>query len=518
MKQRFFYNWVPAGMDVWLLLSLSIILSFNSGVSSTIAGYVIGEQSAISADLSMASFAYFAGLACVLPLTLRLQQYSNNKYLLAAILLILIFLNFLLATTDQPLVLVMVSFVFGFLKMIATLVVVISLIPILMPMGERYQLYCVYYPLSLIFSPIAGLMTAGIADHWNYHFSFHAQNLLLFIGLLMVIFLVHTNKHHKKIPLYQYDWLGTLLFAISLLLSCYVIAYGLTEDWFHSVKIQGAAIGAIVALVLFIRRSIQVRRPLMNFEFFRYWKPLLGVALLLIFCLFFNTTGLLSPFMNIVLHNNPVESARVNTYVIPGYLMGTLLCFLYYRKYTKFNVMAAVACLSYLLSNLLLYRLTGVAAATSDLFLPMFLRAMATVITYISVGLFITTNIPYVLINDITVFVILVRSLVAPLVAAAVYGNWLYHGTIRHMNYLADNMDRLNPYVMSRAASAGIVTTIRTQATLLAIRDVYGILIVTGIVLLVFIIFFPFHGSDKRIVFNWRNPLFAKEVAQSIVA
>jgi hypothetical protein len=516
MNNRFFYNWVPKQLDVWLLLSLSIMLSFNGGVPSTILGYVIGAQSAMSADLSMAGFAYLTGLACVLPLTLRLQQFSNNKHLLCFILPVLILLNYLFSVTDQPLILVMVSFIFGFLKMIATLLVVLSLIPILMPKGERYQLYCVYYPLSLVFGPLSGFMAAGIADHWNFQFSFHAQNLLLFTGLLIVILLVHSNKNNRRVPLYQYDWIGTLFYVISMLLASYVIAYGLTDNWFHSVKIIGAAIGAILFLVLFIRHSLIIRKPLINFGFFMYWKPLLGVVLLLIFCLFFNTAGLISPFLNIILRSNPVESAKVNTYVIPGYITGTLLCFLYYRKYTKFNVMAAVACASFLLSNWLMYRLTSSFTSADDLFFPMFFRAMATVITYISVGLYITTNIPYVFINDITVFVILIRSLVSPLLATTLYGNWLYNGTIRHMNYLADSMDRLNPYVVARSAS--IISSVRTQATLLAIRDVYGILIVTGITLLIFIIFFPFHGSEKRVVFNWRNPLFAKEVAQSIVS
>jgi hypothetical protein len=41
-------------------------------------------------------------------------------------------------------------------------------------------------------------------------------------------------------------------------------------------------------------------------------------------------------------------------------------------------------------------------------------------------------------------------------------------------------------------------------------------LIVAGIILLVFIIVFPFHGSDRRTVFNWKNQLQGNEVAQAI--
>jgi DHA2 family multidrug resistance protein len=514
MNNRVFYDWVPKSLDLYLLLTLSIMLSFNGGIPSTISSYVIGSQSAIPADLSMASFAYFSGMACVLPLTLRLTQYQNRKTILCLIFPLLIFLNFMFTVTDQPLVMVMVSFIIGFVKMIATLIVVLSLIPILMPKGERYQLYCLYYPLSLIFGPLSGFLAAYIADHWSWTFSVHAQNLFLFTGLMMMIFLVHPYRANRKIPLYQYDWIGTILCAASMLLTSYVMAYGLTNDWFASVQIKLATTGAIISMVLFIRHSLTIKRPLMNFSFFKFWKPMLGVALLLVFCLFFNASSLIGPFLNIILHSNPVESAKINTYVIPGYFAGTLLCFLYYRKFTKFNVPAAVACISYLASNLLMYRLTSTFADPASLFLPMFLRAVATVITYISVGIYITTNIPYQYINDITVFVIIVRSLIAPIIATAGYGTLLYRGSIRHLTILAEHMDRLNPYVAAR--SVGVLSGARTQASLLAIRDAYGLLVVAGIILLVFILVFPFHGSDKRTVFNWQNPLFGKEAAQSI--
>lgn len=514
MNNRVFYDWVPKKLDLWLLLFLSIILSFNSGIQSTISGYVIGSQSAIPADLSMASFAYFSGMACVLPFTLRLQQFSNRKTLLCLIFPILIFLNFILSVTNQPLVMVMVSFAIGFIKMIATLMVVLSLIPILMPKGERYQLYCVYYPLSLVFGPLSGLLAAYLSDNWSWKLSFHVQNLLLFVGLLFIIAFVHPKLNNRKVPLIHYDWMGTILFAVFMLLTSYFFAYGLTEDWLSSIKIQAAGVGALIFLALFLQHSIRIKRPLMNFIFFKYWKPVLGTSLLFIFCLFFNTSSLISPFLNIILKNNPLESAKINTYVIPGYLAGTTLCFLYYRKFTNFNVMAAVACASYLVSNLLMYHLTSTFTDPADLFLPMFFRAMATVITYICVGLYITTNIPYHLINDITVFIIALRSFGAPLIATAVYSNWLYRGTLKHVNSLANNMDSLNPYVAMRGA--GIISTVKTQASLLAIRDIYGILIVVGIVLLVFIIVFPFHGSDKRVIIDWKNPFYGKEVAQSI--
>lgn len=511
MNTRIFYDWVPAKLDLWLLLILSTTLAFTAGIPSTISGFVMGAQSSTPPDVSMASYAYFSGMACVLPLTLRLKQFTNIKTLLVIGFLLVIFFNFILSESDQPLTMVMISFAMGSVKMIATLVVVLSLIPILMPKGERYQLYCIYYPLSMFFSPVSGLMSAYLSSQFDWKLSFHAQNLFLFIGLLLTIALVHPKLAGRKVKLYQYDWLGTILLASTLLLVSYVLTYGLTENWFHSVTIQSAAAGALLTTVLFLQRSFRIRRPLFDISALKYWKTLVGLFMMLILCLYFNTSTIISPFLTIIFKSNPLQSAIANTFVLPGYLTGTLLCFLYYRKYTNFKVMGAFACICYLTSNIWMYYITSSATGTADLFAPMYFRAMGCIVTYISVGLYITMNIPYRYINDITVIIVILRSLGAPLIAGTVFSNWMYRGQISHINRLADSMDALNPFVSARNAS--LMASVKTQASLLVLRDIYGALIVIGFILLIFIIVFPFHGTSKRLVFNWKNPFYGKEVA-----
>jgi DHA2 family multidrug resistance protein len=514
MINRVFYDWVPKKLDFWLLLFLNITLAFTGGIPSTIAPYVIGSQSSVAADVTMAGYAYFTGMVCVFPIVLRLMRYTNIKRVTICCFALLIFFNFVLSQTNAPLLMVMVSFVIGGVKMIATIEIVLSLIPILMPKGERYQLYSVYYPLSMVFGPLSGLVAAYLADTFKWQYSFHEQNLFLMIGLIVIIMFMHPKMDGKKVPFFQYDWLGTLLLSSSLLLMCYVLSYGLMLNWYTSIKIQAATVVAVVLLVLFLQRNTRVSRPIINFAALGSWKVGAGFIVLIFFCLFFNTSSLTTPFLSIILRGNALESARINTFGIPGYIAGCLLCFVYYRKYMNFSIMAAAACLCFIISNIEMYALTSSFAGPSDLFWPMFFRAMAVIITYISVGLYITSNIPAHHFNDVTMVLIAVRTLFVPVGVATLLSNWFYQGQIKHIAFLANKMDRLNPDIIVRNAS--IFSSVKTQASLLAIRDIYGTLIIIGIVLLIVILVFPFHGSQKRIVFNWRNPLHAQEVTQSI--
>ncbi len=514
MKTRLFYDWVPENFDFWILLSLAIMLAFNGGIPSTIYSYVIGAEGADSADLSMASYSYVAGLSIVLPLASRLKQLTNSKRILGACFLLLIFLNFALSEAGGPLPMVMISFLIGIVKMLATLEVVLAMIPMLMPKGERYQLYCTYYPLSLIFSPISGWLAAWLAGKMNWEFSFHEQNLFLFAGLMLIVGFVHSEKNIRKVPLFQYDWFGSIALAGCLLLTSFCLCYGQMYDWFASTHIQAGVAGAALFLVLFFQRSFRIKRPLVDISVLSYWKALAGIFVLFMLCVFFNTTSLLNPFLVIILRNNPQESAMVNLYGLPGYLTGSAICFFYYRKNTRYNAMAALACACYLLSNAWMFFLISGATASSDLVGPLFFRSMGAIVTYISTGLYLTRNLPPRLVPHITFIIVGLRSFGAPIFASTLFSNWMYRAQVQHIDRIAGRIDALD--FMARSRGSGIFTSIRTQASLLAMRDIYGFLSMAGIVFLVILIVFPFHGSTKRIVFDWSNPANAGELVQSV--
>jgi hypothetical protein len=44
----------------------------------------------------------------------------------------------------------MATFFIGSAKIIVTMAIIGEMIPFLMPRGERYQLYAVYYPMTMI--------------------------------------------------------------------------------------------------------------------------------------------------------------------------------------------------------------------------------------------------------------------------------------------------------------------------------------------------------------------------------
>ncbi|MFT3822941.1 MAG: hypothetical protein QM731_03440 [Chitinophagaceae bacterium] len=536
MKNRVFYDWVSPKLDLFLLLVINICLAFTSGISSSLQSYMAGSQSSIPADVTMASYAYLAGMACVFPFIVRLRQLVNTRMILVTVFLSLILINFILSQTDQPLIMVMGSFAEGCVKLVGSIEIISALFPILMPNGERYQVYAVYYPVSLIFSPVSAMCTVWFANLVNWQFGFHFSNLLLFIGLLIVLILVHPRFPGRKVPFRQFDWLGLILLAASMLLGEFVLVYGQTEDWWKSAHIQAAAIFGILAFVLFLQRTLRLKRPVASFELFTNRYVYVGLSLLFILCMFYSTTAPQNVLQNIMLKNDPVKTTEISLYAIPGYILGSLFCLFYYRKFSNFKVVIAIACGCYILSAAMMYFLVSNATGAQDLFVPMVFRGMGIIISYISVGIYVAGNAPAKFMQSVPFFLIAIRSFVGPLMWGSLFTNWLYTGQIRNIDRIAVDMDMLNPAVTARyeplvkaAAAKGmsisqaannatqqIFKPVQSQASLLAVREIYGVVVVAGLILLVAILFFSFETGSRKGMLKWRNPFRIKELAQAV--
>jgi hypothetical protein len=71
MKDRIFRDWLSSGWELFFLFVLNILFSFNNGIPTSINTYVMNGYAGITADLSMATYCYYAGMVCAIPLVFR---------------------------------------------------------------------------------------------------------------------------------------------------------------------------------------------------------------------------------------------------------------------------------------------------------------------------------------------------------------------------------------------------------------------------------------------------------------
>lgn len=508
MHSGLFRIWVPKELKLTILLIIAVALSICSGIPSTIYSYVVPDQSVNSADLSMAMYAYCTGMVCSISLIFRLTLFMPKKRLITFCILVLFAINFALSVNQVPLVTVMLMFVFGCVKIIVTMAMITELMPYLMPTGERYQMYAIYYPMNLIFPVVGGLITAYLASQYYWELGYLFQNLTLLFCLLLVITCFKT-ENIKKVPLFQYDWLGTILLASSLLCFSFVASYGVQHNWLTSQSIIIAIVLMVIFFMLFFNRNYKKKRKIISFSAISNKATLLTLLTVFLLGIFYANTSLLSNLMNVLLPGNPTKQAEINSFVIIGYLIGSILVYVYFKNTKKCKTIFLISALLYLASNFMLYRLINSNTPLNDLIIPIILRGMAIIISFIATAVYLAGNVNGKMFLHSIVLFLLVRTFLVTVFWSSFIGFWYNKLQIIHQTRLVEIMNS------QQIADRNLILSFQKQASLLGLRDLYLYLCIINVVVILIIAFLPYHSSTVRHIFNWGSKKNAKELIQA---
>ncbi|AIM37509.1 hypothetical protein KO02_13020 [Sphingobacterium sp. ML3W] len=525
MDNRLFRKWVNPKLDLLLLILMSICLGATSGVSSSISTYMVSSLAANPADASLSSYAYLAGMAVSFPLITKLKDYFSSKELLISICCALLSFNFILSLADNTVDIVLCSFCIGAVRMMGSILMIINIIPILMPRGERYQMYAVYYPVSLLVSPLAGMFQVWLSDELGWRYSFHFSNIFLFLTLLISFILVSGKMHTRRLPMWKFDWFSIFLLAGCMLSIAFIMAYGRYEDWWDSSKIRFASISTVVCLFLFLIRNKLLKQKLIDFSVFRIRNVRVGIILMFLSCFFFSLTTPINLMMNIAYSNNAIENAAINAYPILGYITGAIIAFLYFRRYNNFKVLLLVTVLCYTVSTYMLYVIVDKQTEAYRFFFPMFLRGVAILVSYMTIGLYIAADVPAEKFVSSTVILIFTRSFFGPVMFGGIYSTLLYYRQVQLLDKLAAWTDQSDPLFQHRFQGANTANVdpllaykeLSMQANLSAIKELYGWICIIGICMFIVLFFFPIYKKQGRNILNWRENKNKEEIAATVV-
>ncbi len=525
MRERLFYNWVSPRLDIWILIFMGICMGFTSGASIALS-YMIPDLAIDPTISMMCIYSYTAGIAMSFAVFSKLRSYLNIKEMLIGICILLICFNYIFSKTDSPVVIVSMSFLIGCVRLLGSMIIVINLMPILMPQGQRYQLYAVYYPISFATSPLSNYTQTILASKFGWHQSLHIANILLFLILIIVILLIPYKSRHRRIPMWKFDWFGFLMMAGWMLSFVYVLTYGKTLAWFHSPRIIIALIALIFCLSALMLQHIILHPKirLLHLAILKERNARVGLIIIFVFGIFYAMGTPLSAWENIAFQNNPLELAYVNTYPIYGYVIGALICFLYYRKYNNFKNMLVLAILCYLSAAYGFYSIIDQQTSASMMFTPMVLRAIAIIVSFITVGLYLAMSLKEHYRTIILIF-IFVRSFFSSVVFGSLYSNWMYYRPTQLMARLASWTDSSDAIFISNLRDAHVsgndtlaaYNLFKTQATLAATKELLGLICIAAVIVLIVILYLPIYKKLTRHMFTWKNHDGDDDVAETVV-
>jgi hypothetical protein len=480
-----FHKWVPLYFRLPVLFLMFFVILVANGIFLGNVNEMSNTLGVYSEPFTEAYNALYIGMGLSLMFHYRLKLRFTNKTLLLFGLTMQLLMNIVCATTSNTVVFVAACMIIGFAKMPAFLEVYLIWVYIWSKKLDTSRVYPFLY-----FTALSGIyfmfwLTTWLAFNYNWRFSYIWVLILLLVCLLAALLLVKNNKLKRPLPLYQMDYPGIVLLAASMLLLNYATVNGKVEDWFESKWISGACIGSLLCFLLFIRRQLHLKRPLFDLNLFKKATFRRGLFYFMALGIFLPGT-FQSAFTEEILQYDATTNMELYIYLIPGILCGCVFCYFWYffKRDPELLIITGFAC--FVIYHIFMYNYFSTSFSLGQFLLPSFIKGFATALIYISVGLLTTKNIQLDRIRSAGGAMIMVRSFLGSGIFGAFYSYFLYTQQIRHLDYLASSVDAFDFRV--HGAGTELYVQFQEQATLAASKELTGLIIIAGIILLIYLV------------------------------
>lgn len=513
-----FRKWVPLWLRAIVAFSIMLPVMLLNGAYTGSSVDISGAMGILSEDINMAYYVASAGMAVGYPLTTKIRPVLTTKTVLLCDLVLQVLLSFICAKTSSIYVVMIMSFLIGFLKAFALLELIIMLKPIFSKKNVRSEFYAYFYPIVFGVGQVSMVLTAWLAYNYQWQYMYYFVIILLLIAIILILICFRYGQRSIHIPFKEIDGISILYISTALLLLIYVFTYGKTRDWFASKDIAVCTIAILPIFWLFVRRQFKNNNLYVNLNVLKRTKAIVGYLFMAIVMIFSSSSGLVSSYASNVLKLDNIHVNGLYLMMIPGFICGAILCFWWFRmQIWRFRLLVfwGMACFTGYF-GILYFGIT--AGSTYEfLYLPMFLRGAGMIILFIAFGVYVVEEIDPKLMISNAFFLVGMRSLIAPVVGASLFSNLLYQGTQKNIMVLSENIDNLNSIAvdhynqaLSSAMQQGftgfdaqqiainsLYSTVTTQSILLTIKIIFGVLLICSITIMLISRFIPFHKTLK---------------------
>lgn len=495
-NQGLFKDWVPKPVMFLLILLFLFPLLVVGGIYTANFTAMMSDLGIYSEYISWANYASFIGMGAALPLLLRFKMRFRSKELMITSLLMIALFSMVIITSDNPYVLIFSNFVIGYFKIIALIELILPLVFVLSPDGDRSSFYAVFYPLSITTAQLSSYLFAKVAYNLEWESVFIIMTIIMLLLVLVAVIFMHNLRFSRKLPLYYIDWLSILLYVASFMLLSYVLVFAKQQEWYKSSYIQGSTLGFIVLFALFLFRQSRLKRPFVPLSIFKSKNFIEGFTLLMGLGMFLASTSIQSTFTIGVLGYDSPTNNLLNYAMIPGIILGGVYAAFWYKRKlpTKFLILSGI--IFYTLYFVMMYFLISPQIEMSYLILPLMLRGVGMTILFISIWYYALDGFT---INETLAAValtIIVRSMVSVAFAGAIY-SWIYYKLqLEGLENIAVHIDGVT--LSPKGGGLAVYGRSRLQALLTATKSLYGYTIIISILFMIYTLALRFEKSHYR--------------------
>ena len=497
-----FEDWVPKIAQLLLILVFIIFLFPMSPIYVGNLSYMVGETGQMAEYYMWANFAGTVGMGAAMPIAFRVKLAFKIRDKVVFILLLLAFFNFILATVEHPMVIVIISVLMNFFKMLALIEFMLPVMMIFNPKGNnRGGFYAIFYPFILGISQIGGFIFIKEATNYGWEYIYFQSTVICIVLAILALIFMHKKYFDRPVPLYYIDWLSGLLFIISFSLLAYVLSFGKQQDWFTSGKILDASIFCVVTfLILFIRQKT-LKYPFLSFAIFSKSHVKHGMLMLLMLGMFMALSSVQNIYTVGVQNYDPIHNGNLNMMMVPGFIFAGIFAYKWFNAHKPIKYYIFAGFTSMMLYSLLMYFYMTPVLNYDRWYLPMFFKGFGMCALFISAWFYTLDNLETGEMLAAIGIVMVWRTFVAIGIFSAIFSWFQYQFQIESLGNLAIYYDGMN---LSQQNVMSNLRNIQLNAVLAANKKLIGYVLIAGIGVLFYVITHHF-GKDRYVLVKLRE-------------
>lgn len=390
-----FREWVPEWLARIVIFCILLTALLGFGLYSGNAESAIGYYGMEPTDVLYSVVVMYAAGVGFFGLDYRIVKHlSPRKYILAGIALN--FITYAVCFYTKHIGVFMVCrFGQGIACALLCSVVLNLIFPRLHVTRSRAIGYTVFYGGLQTSLPIAAIYCTAMLHYFDFQWLFYGLCVMMVPTLVLV--LVTMNAHarfHKKVPLYQVDWIGYLFYAVFCCVFGFVCVYGQQLNWMDSLLIRTLSGTGVVILGVFIVRETRIKRPLFDLGVFKYPLVITGFFLLIFFYVFKGTSSLAYTHIQVVLGVDPLHLIPVWMANIAGIILSMFITARFILKGQ--SLIGIIICGFVVLGIFYVYMLNfvSVTGTTGQFILPMMMHGAACGILFVPIVFFTVSAVP----------------------------------------------------------------------------------------------------------------------------
>lgn len=467
-------DFVPEKLRPWIIILIVIVFQFSGGIYLAAVSEMVGSLALLQEDIMMAGYASMVGMALTFTIMFRLKFRFASKTSLIICCVAIICCNLICIYTQSVPLLIITCFFAGIFRMWGTFECNSTIQLWLTPQRDLSIFFCYIYLLVQCCIQLSGLITVYTSFWAKWEYMHWLVIGLLGITMLVTMILFRNYRSMHKLPLYGIDWLGGLMWGLTLLCIIFICVYGEHYDWYQSWQIRIATIFCVIILLLNIWRASFIRHPFISLKTWSYKIVYMTFLLYIVINILLAPSHLLEHiYMNSILKYDSLNIISLNWIVLLGTISGSIFCYLTFArkkwKYKTMSVIAFVAITGYLIY---FYFTIDYNLPKETLLIPIFLRSFAYVIIAI---IFLTSlsKVPFQYFFQAISIQGFVSASLGGALGSAILGHFSNFTMKKNIMLLSMTLDHVNTsiYKIPFTELCGIL---QQQALMVSLKELYG--------------------------------------------